>query len=345
MDLKHPFRTGILATLGVGVGLLILTSIASLSLILIYIGTALFLALGIEPLIYFLEKHNIPRWIALTSTLFILLALFGSIVWAIVPIAVDQASQLIQNIFGWVDSGDAEKWFLSLQDQFPTIVNQQTFDAITHWVQNNIFDITKILLQTSAGVLGGFFGVLVVIILMIYFTASLPNLRKGAYLLFPSSQREQFSHIAEQMMSSVGKFVMGQLTLAFINGFLSLIFLSIIGARFTVLLASIAFLFSLIPLVGTITGSILITLTTLLSGGQTAIATGIYYIIYMQIEAYALSPRIMNRAVAVPSVVVIIAALAGGTLLGVLGAFIAVPIAASILLIVRQIFMPIQNKR
>jgi predicted PurR-regulated permease PerM len=63
------------------------------------------------------------------------------------------------------------------------------------------------------------------------------------------------------------------------------------------------------------------------------------------VEAYILSPRIMNRAVSVPGALVVIAALAGGTLLGVLGALVAIPIAASILLIIKQVVIPMQNER
>jgi predicted PurR-regulated permease PerM len=77
----------------------------------------------------------------------------------------------------------------------------------------------------------------------------------------------------------------------------------------------------------------------------TWIATGVYYLVYMQVEAYLLSPNIMNRAVKVPGVIVVVAALTGGTLLGILGALIAIPVAAAILLIVNQVFIPRQNER
>ncbi len=96
---------------------------------------------------------------------------------------------------------------------------------------------------------------------------------------------------------------MGQVTLGVINGVLSAIFLSIIGHPFAAVLAVVAFFFSLIPLVGTLTGSTLIVLACLIPGvgsPATAIAAGVYYLIYMQIEAYVISPRIMSRAVSVP---------------------------------------------
>jgi predicted PurR-regulated permease PerM len=93
---------------------------------------------------------------------------------------------------------------------------------------------------------------------------------------------------------------------------------------------------------------VVIVLTCLIPGiGSsipTAIAAGIYYLIYMQVEAYVLSPNIMNRAVAVPGAVVVIAALAGGSLLGILGALIAIPVAASILMIIKQVVIPRQNE-
>ena len=164
----------------------------------------------------------------------------------------------------------------------------------------------------------------------------------------PASKRARFVDLADQITASVGYYVMGQVTLGVINGVLSAIFLTIIQAPFPAVLAVIAFFFSLIPLVGTLTGSTIIVLVCLIPGlgsPLTALVALIYYAIYMQVEAYILSPRIMNRAVSVPGAVVVIAALAGGSLLGLLGALVAIPVAASILIIYRQVIVPRQNER
>ena len=164
----------------------------------------------------------------------------------------------------------------------------------------------------------------------------------------PASKRERFTDISEQITTAVGRYVVGQAALAACNGVLSFIFLSIIGAPFPALLAFIAFLLSLIPLVGTVSGSVIIVLTCLIPGigssPLTALVAGIYYLVYMQVEAYVLSPHIMNRAVAVPGALVVIAALAGGSLLGILGALIAIPVAASALMIIKQVVIPKQNE-
>ncbi len=344
MKIQNAFRFGLIGTLGVGLGLLILMSIVTLSTILTYIGAALFIALGIEPLIVFLERRKFPRWAALVTVLFIIIGAFTALIWAIVPIAVGQATQLVQGIVTWVEKGDAQKWFEQLKRQFPTIVNQDNINNVTHWLQSNVGNITSGILQTGIGIASGIFGVIIVIILTIYFTASLPNIKRASYLLVPASKRARFADLADQITDSVGKYVMGQVSLALVNGALSAIFLTIIGAKFPILLAFIAFFFSLIPLVGTITGSVIIVAICLLSGWPTALAAAIYYLVYMQVEAYVLSPRIMNRAVQVPGAVVVIAALAGGSLLGILGALIAIPFAASILLIIKQVVIPRQNE-
>jgi predicted PurR-regulated permease PerM len=204
------------------------------------------------------------------------------------------------------------------------------------------------LLTIGGAVAAGLGGAFIVLILTIYFTASTPSLKSAVYQLVPASKRARFIELAEKITDSVGYYVMGQVSLGVINGVLSAIFLSIINAPFPAVLAVIAFFFSLIPLVGTLTGSTIIVLTCLLPGlgsPTTALIALVYYLVYMQIEAYVISPRIMNRAVSVPGAVVVISALAGGALLNLLGALIAIPVAASILIIYREVIIPRQNER
>ena len=121
--------------------------------------------------------------------------------------------------------------------------------------------------------------------------------------------------------------------------------MSIFAVPYSIVLAFFCFLLALIPMVGAISGAALVTLVALTVNPTTALIVGIYYLVYMQIEAYVISPRIMNKAVAVPGAVVVVAALAGGTLLGVLGALVAIPVAASGILVLRQVWLPHQEKR
>lgn len=352
MKIHNPFRTALVATLGVGLGILLINSVQNLSTVLLYLGTALFLSLGLDPLVSFLERRRLPRWAAVLVTIVAVLGIFSGIVLIVLPVLVDQISQLIAQITAIVQRGtaidDLKQW---MTDAFPNLRVDDVFSYVENWLTTNLTEIGGSIgqgfLVASGAVLSGLFGAFIVLILTIYLTASTPSLKRAVYQLAPASKRDRFIDLSEQITDSVGYYVMGQVTQGVINGVLSAIYLSIIQAPFPAVLAVVAFFFSLIPLVGTLTGSTIIVLACLIPGlgsPATAIAAAIYYLIYMQIEAYVISPRIMSRAVSVPGAVVVVAALAGGSLLGLLGALIAIPVAASILIIYRQVLIPRMNE-
>lgn len=355
MKFSNPFRTAFIATLGVGLGLLIIGSIQTLSTILLYIGTALFLSLGLDPIVDWLERRRLPRWAAVLVTILGVLAAFAGIMLLVVPIIVDQVSQLVGTIGEFVGSrtlpqflSEVSSWLTNLFPGLPAEFLDEALANLQEWVLDNWGSITGGVINVGLTVASGLFGAFIVLILTIYFTASTPALKRAVYQLVPASKRDRFIDLSEQISDSVGYYVMGQVSLGLINGVLSAVFLSIINAPFPAVLAVVAFFFSLIPLVGTLTGSTIIVLTCLIPGlGSPTIAliAAIYYLVYMQLEAYIISPRIMSRAVAVPGGVVVVAALAGGSLLGLLGALIAIPVAASILIIYRQVVIPRQNDR
>lgn len=351
MKIHNPFRTALVATLGVGLGILLIGSVQSLSTVLLYVGTALFLSLGLDPLVSFLERRKLPRWLAVLVTILGVLAVFTGIVLIVLPVLVDQISQLVTAITAIAlrDNllDDLRDWMVAA---FPNLRVDDVFAYVADWLSTNLAtiggSIGQGVIAASGALLAGLFGAFIVLILTIYLTASTPSLKRAVYQLAPASKRARFIDLADQITDSVGYYVMGQVSLGVINGVLSAIYLSIIQAPFPAVLAVIAFFFSLIPLVGTLTGSTLIVLVCLIPGlgsPETALAAGIYYLVYMQIEAYIISPRIMSRAVSVPGAVVVVAALAGGSLLGLLGALIAIPVAASILIIYRQVLIPRMN--
>jgi predicted PurR-regulated permease PerM len=351
VKIQNPFRLGLFAGLGVLVAIVIGTAVGSLATILTYVGAALFLALGIDPLVSWLERHGWKRGLAILTVLVALLAVVAAFVLAVIPVIVDQVGNLIDaapDVIDAVLSGQVETWW---NDNIPWLEYQTALDNVTNFVQDNFEAITGGVVGTVLGIAGGSFGVIIVLILMLYFVGSLASIKRGLYQLVPATKREKFIDIAEQIMDSVGRFVVGQVSMGLINGILSIIFLTVLGwilgdpIEYAALLAFVAGLFSLVPLVGTITGSVIITLAVWAFDGFPAVViVGIYYLIYMQVEAYVISPNVMNRAVKVPGVVVVVAALAGGTLLGILGALIAIPVAAAILLIVKQVIIPRQNE-
>jgi predicted PurR-regulated permease PerM len=352
VKIQNAFRLGLFGGLGVLVALVFGAAVGSLSTILTYVGAALFLALGFDPTVSFLQRHRFPRPVAILTVLVGILGVFAGLIIAIIPVISDQVARFIErapDLFdAFADEGPIQTTW---DDIVPWLPFSDVVENLQNWFTENIGSITGGVLQTAIGIASAAFGAIIVLILTLYFVASLTSLKRGLYQLIPASKRSRFVTLAEEISDSVGRYVVGQVLLGLANGVFTFIFLTVLGffigpIEYSALLAFIAFLFSLIPLVGTITGSIVITLLVGLftSWWPAAFIVAIYYLVYMQVEAYVLSPNIMRRAVKVPGVVVVIAALAGGTLLGILGALVAIPVAAAILLIIKEVVVPRQNE-
>ena len=359
MKIQNPFRFGLFGGLGVLVAIAIGSAVGSLATIITYVGAALFLALGLDPLVTWLEKHRFPRWLAILTVLVGVLAVFAGLILAIIPVIVEQVNRAIETFPGLINAFLDGTISENIQDALPWVNVKDLQDGITEWF--GTLDYTSIgggVLTVGIGIATGLTGAVVVLILTIYFVSSLMSIKRGLYQLVPASKRPTFIDLAEQISAAVGRYVIGQGSLALVNGILSFIVLTLVfpslgtliypetglPISYSALLAFIAFLGSLIPLVGTITGSIIITLLVLIfDGAPSVVWVGLYYLGYMQLEAYVLNPRIMAQAVKVPGAIVVIAALAGGTLLGILGALIAIPVAAALLLITNQVVVPRQN--
>ena len=349
MKIQNAFRFGLLGGLGVLVALVIGGAVATLSTILTYIGAALFIALGIDPAVSWLEKHKFPRWTAIITVLVGILAVVAGLVLSVVPVIVDQTNRLIAQVPTVVNAVSDPHLVRNIQATLPDFIDvQSVVDAIVKFFQDpkNLTAIGGGVLQVGLGIASAVAGIVIVLILTLYFVASLNGMKRGLYRLVPASKRAGFADLTEQISTAVGRYVMGQATIALCNGIASFIFLTFIAkVQYSALFAFIAFLFALVPLVGTLSGSVLITLGSLLFGGPvTALWVAVYYLAYMQVEAYVINPNVMKRAVKVPGAIVVIAALAGGALLGILGALVAIPFAAAVLLIVNQVVIPRQNE-
>jgi predicted PurR-regulated permease PerM len=352
LKIQNAFRLGLFGGLGVIVAIAIGAAVGSLATVLTYVGAALFLALGLDPLVSYLQRHGWPRVLAIITVLVALLAAVAGIIFALIPVVISQVTKLISATQSLIPTITNGTFWSGLQKQLPGINVKTTLETPFNDFISTL-DVSKIgngLISTGIGIATAVGGVIIVFILTLYFVASLGSIKRGLYQLVPASRRPGFIDIAEQISEAVGKYVMGQGALGLTNGILSFLVLQLIlplfgiPVTYAVLLAVLALVGSLIPLVGTITASTIITLLVwAFDGTPSVFVVAIYYIVYMGVEAYIISPRIMKTAVSVPGVVVVIAALAGGTLLGVLGALVAIPVAASILLIIKQVVIPRQN--
>jgi predicted PurR-regulated permease PerM len=332
----------------VGLGLLLITSITSLATVLTYVGAALFLSLGLDPLVSWLEKRKLPRWAAILVVVVVVLAAVATLILTIIPLISEQVGMFIKTLPNIITNLSDKVWIDALNAQLGgwVDVNALLTEAAA-WLKDpaNISGLAGGALAVGVSLVNGFFGAIIVIILTLYFTAALNSIKAFTYKMIPATKRDKFIQLSGQITDGVGRYVIGQITLGLVNGVLTFLLLTIIGGRAPIVFAFIAFVFSLIPLVGTISGSAIIVLSQfVLTDGTVALIAIIYYLIYMQVEAYVISPRIMNKAVSVPGSIVVIAAIAGGSLLGILGALVAIPVAASIIIIVKEVLLPRQEK-
>ncbi|WP_440708280.1 AI-2E family transporter [Herbiconiux sp. YIM B11900] len=336
------FRIGFVATLGGLLAIALGVAFTQLSTVMICILASLFLALGLDPLVRWLTRRRIPRGWAILIVFVLVIAFAVLVFFLVIPAVVDQTTELVANLPGAVKTITEQTWFTEVfgdsVDTKKLVQDLETFLSDP----NNLATLGGGVLKIGVALVNGISGSILVLVLTLFFLGSIEAVKNSFYVLVPMSKRQGVISISDQIVTSIGKYVSGQVILAGTNGVFGFIAMMVIGVPYAGALAVVAFLLALIPLVGTVISAILVTFIALTVSPVTAVAIGIYFLVYMQVEAYVFSPRIMNKAVDVPGILVVIGALVGGTLLGVLGALIAVPVVASMLIIIKQVVVPRQ---
>lgn len=341
---RHPIYFGFMGTVGVGIALFLSYILNNTQSLLLWIVTALFIALGLDPVVRWLEHRKVPRPLGIILVLLALLGLVGIFFATLIPTIVEQTTQLVNNAPTWIKDFLASDFFTQLDRQYKVL------DTVNEQVAKFFQDAQAVggifggVLGVGSSLANGLFGTLIVLVLSLYFLASLPALKKWSYRLAPRSRRERVEELSEEITRGVGYYVIGQVAVAVLNATFAFIVMSILGVPFSLLLTFVVALLAFIPLVGGMIAAVVVIAVSLTAGWQTALIYAICYFAYLQFEAYFISPRIMQKAVAVPGAVAVISVIAGGTLLGVLGALIAIPTAAAVMLLVREVYIVHQDK-
>lgn len=345
-SVRSPFQLGFTVTLGVLVALVVGGMVSQLSTLIMWVVAALFIALGLDPVVRWLERRGVRRPLGIAIVFGGFIIIIGTILAAVIPMIANQIAQLVRSAPELVRTLNSEEWYQGLNARFGEFVD---FDAILQMGQDfvarpsNLASVAGGVWQAGIGVANGLTAGLIVLILSLYFLASLRSIKRGFYSVVPRSGRAKVIDITEQVTKSIGGYVNGMVILAFTNALLGFIMMTIVGVPFAGLVAVGVFLLALIPLIGSVMATVLVSTIALFDSPITALIAAAYYLIYMQIESYVLTPRIMNRVVSVPGSLVVIGALAGGTLLGLLGALISIPVTATVLMIIKQVWIPRQE--
>lgn len=341
-----PFRFGFITTLGVLLALVLGLAVGSLGYALTLIFFALFVSLGLYPVVLKLESWKFSRAGAVLTVMAAFLVIVGLLIWMVVPVVVQQAGQLIGYLPAGLDQIEEQDWFIGLNSSlggillpFVGFLQEGAADPAT-WIA-----IGGGALKIGVGVVNGVFGAFFVVALTLYFVAGLEMMKKGLYSLVPASRRDGFESIAEEIFQSVGKYLSGMFLLAVLNSIFSFILLSIVGNPFAGILAVFALVITFIPVVGSLISTGLMTVVTLFTSPTAGLIVLLVMLVYLQIEAYVLTPRIVGKAISIPGSLVLIGAMVGATLLGLVGALVACTVSASLLLIIKKVVVPAQNAR
>jgi predicted PurR-regulated permease PerM len=180
------------------------------------------------------------------------------------------------------------------------------------------------------------FSALLVIVLTIYFMADLPRIRRGVVRMFPARHRPHVSHAVNVVIDKVGSYMIGNLLISVIAGVATFGVLFSLKVQFALPLAVFVAITDLIPMVGATLGAVVCSLVAMATTDlwPNTILVVAFFVLYQQLENYLIAPRVLRNSVDMPSVAVLLAALVGAAMLGLVGALMAIPIAAAIKVLV-----------
>lgn len=332
-DRSSPFLVGFIGALGVACAFGLAYVIVAAGQILVLVGLAFFLAVGLDPAVRWVHRRGIPRPVSVAIVLATALGVFVLFMSFAVPLAVTQAGHLAKEIPGYLHSLENHHSKLGQLNAKYHIV-----DRLQKLAEGNASFGT--ILGAGEYVLDLLGAVILVVILTVYLLFDLPRVKRGLYQLAPRSRRARMVLLTEEILDRVGGYVLGNLCTSVIAGVGTLVWALIFGIPYAVFLGLLVALLDLIPIVGSTIGGIIVSLVALTVSLPLAIATAIFYLIYRGLEDYLLTPRVMTRTVAVPGLVTVVATAIGAALLGIIGALVAIPIAAAIKLLLDQIAAP-----
>ena len=344
--LDSPFTAGLLLTLGGLAALLLGIALTNIATVIIYIALAMFASLGLDPVLKRLERHGVKRPWAIAIVFLILGVIGAGLLWLVVPTLVTQIGQFITGIPATIANFEKTDTYAWLEGIFGPGLNTLVTDLET-FITNpaNIAAVSGGLLKIGAGIATAVSGALIIVVLTLYFVASLPAIKESMMQFAPARNRPRVRELTNQITDSVGGYLMGMVILAFFNSVVATLLHLILGLPYPLLMGVLAFSITIIPLVGPVLYWIFATVLALFTSPLSALIFGILYLIYIQIEAYVITPRVMSKAISIPGSLVVIGALIGGTLLGFIGALVAIPVTASILLIIKQVFFKKQDAK
>jgi predicted PurR-regulated permease PerM len=302
-----------------------------------WVLTATFIAIALSGPVNRLNRH-MRRGFAVAIVYLLLILVPVGLTALVVPPLVTQGTSLAEDLPNYAndvqDYVNKNERLRKLDDKYDITGSLQ---KQANQLPGKIGDAAKVLSDIGLGLVNSIFALVNILILSIFIVSGGRGWTDAALRLRPEGERERMRRILDSTASAVGGYVQGALAVALIAGIQSFIVMEILGVPFAAPLAVLAGLASLIPLIGATAAAIVIGLVTLFNDFPTdTIIWAVWAIVYQQIENNIIQPQVQRRTVQVQPIIVLVAVLFGSTLLGVLGAIVAIPLAASLQIVIRE---------
>ena len=304
--------------------------------ILVLLLLAAFIAVGLDPAVAWLHRRGVTRWLACAIVLILTLGMFGGFIALAIPVLVHQASVFANELPHYLRILSKKNTTLGkLNARFHIVTNLQ------HLVNGGASSkLTSGVLGVGKAILNVVTAVGIVAVVAVYLLADLPRVKRAVYQFAPRSRRARMVLLTDEILNRVGGYVLGNLLTSVIAGVGTWAWALIFGIPYALLLGLLVAILDLIPVIGSTIGGIIVALVALTVSPGVAIATAVFYFVYRFLEDYLLTPKIMARTVDVPGLLTVVATVVGGALLGIIGALVAIPVAAGIKLVLEEVTIP-----
>jgi predicted PurR-regulated permease PerM len=329
---RSPFMIGLMAAFGVAVAYGLIELIVKARSVLIIVGLAMFIAAGLDPIVGWLVRHRFPRWAAVLTVIVCGVAIVGGFLAAAIPPLASEATSLAHQIPHYVQDLQNRNSQLGKLN-----VKYHIQQRLTALVSSKGGSLVGGVVGAGTLVVGTVSEILAIVVFSIYFLAGLPQIKMFAYRLIPHSRRPRAILLGDEIFAKVGGYVLGNFITSAIAGVGTYVWLLAWGVPYPLLLGIFVAFLDLIPVIGSSVGGLLVSLIALTVSLPVALATLGFYVAYRLAEDYLIVPRIMGRTVDLPAIVSLVAVLVGGVLLGIVGALVAIPVAAAIRLLLQEI--------
>jgi predicted PurR-regulated permease PerM len=331
------FGIGFGAGLGAVLAWLLVQTVLRLSTLLTLLLLSFFIAVSLEPVVGWLCRRGLRRAWSVAVVVLGLAGLLAGFVALVIPPVTAAVNALTDALPRWRDQlHDHHSALGRLEDRYHIIEKAQ--DQLgsgggASKVAGGVLGAGQLVVSTVTSTV-------IVITVALYVMAGLPAIKRFGYRFVPGTRRARVESVTEEILSRVGRFMLGNVVTSVIAGLATFIWCLAVGVPYPAAMGLVVAVMDMIPVVGSTVGGIVVSLTALAVSLPVAVATAVFYIAFRVAEDYLIMPRAMKFAVDVHPVVTVVAVLAGGSLLGIIGGLVAIPAAVALGIVLDEYVFP-----